>query len=112
MRAGSRISLKLFLAGAAGYMAGDEHAKRYHMDESCMYEGMRAVCAVLAEVEAGARERPALRLAERHLHLLAELAEQGLGRAPGTGGESAPAWAFAGASLGLPAREEAGHVLQ
>lgn len=42
---------------------------------ACMrevYEGMRAVCAVLAELEARMPEAPALRLAERHLRLLAE----------------------------------------
>lgn len=85
------------------------------MDESCMYEGMRAVCAVLAELEAAAPQRPALRLAERHLHLLAELAARGTAKAPNegeSGGEGAPPQPFAGAGLSLPASAEACHVLQ
>lgn len=84
------------------------------MDESCIYEGMRAVCAVLAELEAVAPERPALRLAERHLHLLAELAARGASQAPGYGpaGPGAPAQPFAGGRLSLPAPEGACHVLQ
>lgn len=90
------------------------------MDESCIYEGMRAVCAVLAEVEAGAAQRPALRLAERHLHLLAELAARGAqtpvtdgpGAPDGPGGEGSPAQPCAGAPLPLTAPEEGCHVLQ
>ncbi|MBD5416503.1 MAG: hypothetical protein HDR50_02285 [Desulfovibrio sp.] len=85
------------------------------MDESCIYEGMRAVCAVLAELEAAAPERPALRLAERHLHLLAELAARGAVQAPegdGPAGEGAPAQPSAGARVSLPAPEGACHVLQ
>ena len=85
------------------------------MDESCIYEGMRAVCAVLAELEAAAPERPALRLAERHLHLLAELAARGASQAPegdGPAGPGAPAQPFAGGRLSLPAPEGACHVLQ
>ncbi|MBD5626203.1 MAG: hypothetical protein HDQ90_01660 [Desulfovibrio sp.] len=85
------------------------------MDESCMYEGMRAVCAVLAELEAAAPERPALRLAERHLHLLAELAARRASQAPkgeGTAGAGGPAQPFAGDRVSVPAPEGARHVLQ
>ncbi|MDE5879214.1 MAG: hypothetical protein K2G99_04210 [Desulfovibrio sp.] len=85
------------------------------MDESCIYEGMRAVCAVLAELEAAAPERPALRLAERHLHLLAELAARETAKSPAGGwpsGEGAPAEPLAGAGLNVPAPEGARHVLQ
>lgn len=85
------------------------------MDESCIYEGMRAVCAVLAELEAAAPERPALRLARGHLRLLAELAARGEPRVAGENGpagEGAPAQPLAGAGLSLPASAEASHVLQ
>lgn len=80
------------------------------MDESCIYEGMRAVCAVLAEVEAGAPGRPALRLAERHLHLLAELAAAGPAIPPGSAGDGGAGQPLAIKALRAP--EEACHVLQ
>lgn len=38
-----------------------------------VYEGMRAVCAVLEELEPRTPEAPVLRLAERHLRLLAAM---------------------------------------
>ena len=82
------------------------------MDEICLYEGMRAVCAVLAELETAAPQRPALRLAERHLHLLAELAASGEGKAPAGEGAGGPAQPLASAGMRLYAPEEACHVLQ
>ena len=77
------------------------------MQEMC--EGLRAVCAVLKELEPCTQNAPALRLAERHLHLLAQLAaEAGKGDAVerGSGGGQGPL------SLRCPALEEASHVVQ
>ena len=77
------------------------------MQEMC--EGLRAVCAVLKDLEPCTRNAPALRLAERHLRLLAQLA---VGRAEpsaaggGEGGGPGPM------PLRLVAAEEAGHVVQ
>lgn len=50
-----------------------------------MYEGLRAVCAVLKDLEPCTPHAPALRLAERHLHLLARLAAGHLAGVPGVG---------------------------
>ena len=80
------------------------------MDEICIYEGMRAVCAVLAELETGAVGRPALRLAERHLHLLADLAAAAL--PAGSTGNGGPAQPLANTSFRAPANGEGCHVLQ
>lgn len=77
------------------------------MQEMC--EGLRAVCAVLKELEPCMRNAPALRLAERHLHLLAQLAaDAGAGDAagPGSGGGQGPL------PLIFRAPEEASHVVQ
>lgn len=76
-----------------------------------MYEGLRAVCAVLKELEPCTRNAPALRLAERHLHLLAQLAADAGAGEPGEpgrndGGLSGPL------PLRCPASEEAAHVVQ
>lgn len=74
-----------------------------------MYEGLRAVCAVLKELEPRTRNAPALRLAERHLHLLAQLAADAGAGEPGTrgsGGGHGPM------PLRFPAQEEASHVVQ
>ena len=77
------------------------------MQEMC--EGLRAVCAVLKELEPCTQNAPALRLAERHLHLLALLAAgEGAGEAtePGSGGAHGPL------PLHCAAPEEASHVVQ
>ena len=77
------------------------------MQEMC--EGLRAVCAVLKELEPCTQNAPALRLAERHLHLLAQLAaDAGAGEAAGrgSGGGQGPL------PLRLAALEEASHVVQ
>ena len=77
------------------------------MQEMC--EGLRAVCAVLKELEPCTQNAPALRLAERHLHLLAQLAaDAGAGEAAvrGSGGGQGPL------PLRCPAQEEASHVEQ
>lgn len=75
-----------------------------------MYEGLRAVCAVLKELEPCTRNAPALRLAERHLHLLAQLAaDAGEGEGEeqeGNDGGHGPL------PLRCPASEEAAHVVQ
>lgn len=76
------------------------------MQEMC--EGLRAVCAVLKELEPCTQNAPALRLAERHLHLLAQLAAAaGAGEAaePGSGG-------YGPLPLRCAAPEEASHVVQ
>ena len=77
------------------------------MQEMC--EGLRAVCAVLKELEPCTQNAPALRLAERHLHLLAQLeADAGAGEAvePGSGGGHGPR------PLRCLAPEGASHVVQ
>lgn len=74
-----------------------------------MYEGLRAVCAVLEDVEQGQPHAPALRLAERHLHLLARLAAAHMECVPGeTGSGGAPG----APSLRAAFPEEARHVVQ
>lgn len=76
------------------------------MQEMC--EGLRAVCAVLKELEPCTQNAPALRLAERHLHLLAQLAaDVGAGEAaePENGGHGP-------LPLRLAAPEEVRHVVQ
>ncbi len=66
-------------------------------------EGMRVVCAVLADLEARMPETPALRLAERHLRLLAEIAACPAARPEAEGSRGTP----------LPAAPEgASHVRQ
>lgn len=47
-----------------------------------VYEGMRAVCAVLEELEPRTEAAPVLRLAERHLRLLARMLAARPGAAP------------------------------
>lgn len=74
-----------------------------------MYEGLRAVCAVLKELEPRTRNAPALRLAERHLHLLAQLAA---GEAEGEPGERGGSGGSGPVPLRCPASEEACHVVQ
>lgn len=74
-----------------------------------MYEGLRAVCAVLRELEPCMPQAPALRLAERHLHLLARLAAREPVSVPGRGGRGGEP---AGRPLRLTAPAEASHVVQ
>lgn len=74
-----------------------------------MYEGLRAVCAVLEDVEAGMPHAPALRLARWHLRLLARLAASHVEGGPGeTGSGSGPG----SAPLRVALPEEARHVVQ
>lgn len=73
-----------------------------------MYEGLRAVCAVLKELEPCTRNAPALRLAERHLHLLAQLAADAGAGEPGERGSGG----HGPLPLRCPASEEANHVVQ
>lgn len=83
-----------------------------------MYEGLRAVCAVLRELEPCTARAPALRLAERHLSLLARLAAGHLEGEPGgpgaPGGPHGPVGPGAIGLCGLPLRawEEVSHVVQ
>lgn len=77
-----------------------------------IYEGMCAVCAVLAEAEARAPGAPALRLAERHLHLLAQLLARRLPEAPDGAPGSAGGDAPAGACLWAAAPQGGSHVRQ
>lgn len=75
-----------------------------------MYEGLRAVCAVLRDLEPCMPKAPALRLAERHLHLLARLAA---GQVEGARGEGGGDGGGPGAlTQGLPIPPEASHVVQ
>ena len=75
-----------------------------------MYEGLRAVCAVLEDVEPCTPNARALRLAQRHLHLLAQLAAGRLMAVPDApAGESGAPGAL---SPRLPALVEACHVVQ
>ena len=75
-----------------------------------MYEGLRAVCAVLEELEPCTPDAPALRLAERHLRLLARLAAGRAGPFPeDAGGEGGGPGAM---PLRLATPEEARHVVQ
>lgn len=78
-----------------------------------IYEGMCAVCAVLAEAERTPRA-PALGLARRHLHLLARLLAARLPEAPGTGGDAAPEGrgGTAATALWAPAPQGVCHVRQ
>lgn len=75
------------------------------MHDIYVYEGMCAVCAVLAEVEGRATKGAGLRLAQRHLQLLAQLlAERVPGGTGGPGGPGGPGDTGAGRS-GAPAGE-------
>ncbi|MDE7240774.1 hypothetical protein [Desulfovibrio sp.] len=76
------------------------------MQEMC--EGLRAVCAVLKELESCTRNAPALRLAERHLRLLARLAAREAAGEPGGRGSGGPG----PLPLPLAAPVEASHVVQ
>ena len=74
-----------------------------------MYEGLRAVCAVLRDLEPCTPDAPALRLAERHLRLLARLAAGEAEPSPEGGREGGGPGAM---PLRLATPEEARHVVQ
>ena len=79
-----------------------------------IYEGMCAVCAVLAEARKRGPGEPSLRLAERHLHLLARLLAARLPDAPGTEGSDGHAGAAGrgGAFLWASSTQGGNHVRQ
>lgn len=62
-----------------------------------VYEGMHAVCAVLADLEPRMPEAPVLRLAERHLRLLAEMLSARPGMVPEAEGDQGAPLPDAGA---------------
>lgn len=77
-----------------------------------VYEGMRAVCAVLADLEPRMPEAPALRLAERHLRLLAQMLAHRQGAVPGAGEGRGSTGGPGTGALRVPAPEGDAHVRQ